>query len=201
MTSPEAVSQEEIKYIMETPNAISDFVAIVEARTQPTKLETTPLPYGVRDLEPVMSEATIDYHYEHLARGYAKRYNAGEGNADFNRAGSFLHNKFFPQLKAPKGANRPRGAVLELIENNFRTYDDFREEMKKSFMGIQGSGWVYLSTAGVIKTIVNHAVRTDIAVLIDAWEHAWSLDYQWDKEKYFDNIWRIINWDVCNERL
>jgi Fe-Mn family superoxide dismutase len=176
-------------------------IDLIEARTQPTKLETTPLPYSPRALEPVMSEATIDYHYEHLARGYAKRYNAGEGNADFNRAGSFLHNKFFPQLREPRGANRPRGAVLELIESNFRTYDDFREEMKKTFMSIQGSGWVYLSTSGVIKTIPNHAVRTDICVLIDAWEHAWALDYQSDKEKYLDNIWKIVNWDVCNERL
>jgi len=186
---------------METLNAISDFVAIVEARTQPVKLETTPLPYGVRDLEPVMSSATIDYHYEHLARGYAKRYNAGEGNADFNRAGSFLHNKFFPQLKAPKGANRPRGAVLELIESNFKTYDDFREEFKTAAMKIQGSGWVYLSTSGVIKTIANHAVRTDICVLVDWWEHAWALDYRADKEKYLDNIWKIVDWDVCNQRL
>jgi Fe-Mn family superoxide dismutase len=186
---------------METLNAISDFISIVEARTQPTKLETTPLPYGVKDLEPVMSEATIDYHYEHLAKGYAKRYNAGEGNADFNRAGSFLHNKFFPQLKAPKGANRPRGAVLELIESNFKTYDDFREEFKTAAMKIQGSGWVYLSTSGTIKTIANHAVRTDICVLVDWWEHAWALDYQSDKEKYLDNIWKIIDWDVCNQRL
>jgi Fe-Mn family superoxide dismutase len=186
---------------METANTISDFVAIVEARTQPAKLETTPLPYGVKDLEPVMSEATIDYHYEHLAKGYAKRYNAGEGNADFNRAGSFLHNKFFPQLKAPKGANRPRGAVLELIESNFKTYDDFLEEFKTAAMKIQGSGWVYLSTGGEIKTIANHAVRTDICVLVDWWEHAWALDYQSDKEKYLDNIWKIVNWDVCNERL
>jgi Fe-Mn family superoxide dismutase len=186
---------------MGNPNAIADFVAIVEARTQPVKLETTPLPYGHKDLEPVMSSATIDYHYEHLARGYAKRYNAGEGNADFNRAGSFLHNKFFPQLRAPRGANRPRGAVLELIESNFRTYDDFREEFKTAAMKIQGSGWVYLSTGGVIKTIANHAVRTDICVLVDWWEHAWALDYQSDKEKYLDNIWKIVNWDVCNERL
>jgi Fe-Mn family superoxide dismutase len=186
---------------MENPNAISDFVAIVEARTQPTKLETTPLPYGVKDLAPVMSEATIDYHYEHLAKGYTKRYNAGEGNADFNRAGSFLHNKFFPQLRPPKGANRPRGAVLELIETNFKTYEDFKEAFKEAAMKIQGSGWVYLSTSGTIKTIANHAVRTDICLLVDWWEHAWALDYQSDKEKYLDNIWKIINWDVCNERL
>jgi hypothetical protein len=98
------------------------------------------------DLDPVLSKDSINYHYEHLAKGYAKRYNAGEGNADFNRAGSFLHNKFFPQLKPPKGANRPRGAVLELIETNFKTYEDFKQAFKETAMKIQGSGWVYLST-------------------------------------------------------
>ena len=174
---------------------------LLEASTRPAKLETTPLPYSQKDLEPVMSRATIDYHFEHLAKGYAKRYNAGEGNADFNRAGSFLHNKFFPQLRAPRVANRPKGAVLQLIEDNFKTWEDFKEQFAEAFMSIQGSGWCYLSTSGTIKTIANHAVRTDIAILVDAWEHAWSIDYRWDKEKYLDNIWKIINWDVVNERL
>jgi Fe-Mn family superoxide dismutase len=176
-------------------------IDLIEASTRPAKLETTPLPYARDELEPVMSEATIDYHYAELATGYAKRYNAGEGNADFNRAGSFLHNKFFPQLRPPKGANRPRGAVLALIEEKFKTYEDFKEQFKEAAMKIQGSGWVYLSTGGDIKTIANHAVRTDICVLVDWWEHAWALDYQSDKQRYLDNIWKIINWDVCNERL
>jgi Fe-Mn family superoxide dismutase len=174
---------------------------LLEATTRPAKLETTPLPYGERDLEPVMSAATIQYHYENLARGYARRYNAGEGNANFNRAGSFLHNKFFPQLKPPRGANRPRGAVAELIDEKFGSYEDFKEVMKERFMGIQGSGWIYLSTASDIKVIPNHQVRTDICLLIDAWEHAWALDHQWNKGAYFDNIWKIIDWEVCNERL
>ncbi len=197
MISPKGVSLVENKYNME----LRDHINLVEASTKPAKLETTPLPYGVKDLDPVMSAETIDYHYEHLAKGYAKRYNAGEGNADFNRAGNFLHNKFFPQLRAPKGANKPRGAVLALIEDKFGSWEDFKEEFKLAAMKIQGSGWVYLSTGGTIKTIPNHQVRTDICVLVDWWEHAWALDYQSDKEKYLDNIWKIINWDVCNERL
>ena len=176
-------------------------ITILEATTRPAKLETTPLPYAEDALDPVLSKDSINYHYEHLAKGYAKRYNAGEGNADFNRAGSFLHNKFFPQLRPPKGRNLPKGAVLALIEEKFGDFDAFKEEMKKSFMSIQGSGWVYLSTAGDIKVIANHAVRTDIALLIDAWEHAWALQYQADKESYFDNIWKIIDWNVINERL
>ena len=188
-------------------DTLDTFQQIVEATTHPAKLETTPLPYGINDLEPVMSADTINYHYENLAKGYAKRYNADTGNSggsytkDFNRAGSFLHNKFFPQLQAPKGANRPKGAVLDLIESKFKTYDDFRIAFKEKAMAIQGSGWVYLSTGGDIKTIANHAVRTDICVLVDWWEHAWALDYQSDKEKYLDNIWKIINWNVCNERI
>jgi Fe-Mn family superoxide dismutase len=112
-----------------------------------------------------------------------------------------LHNKFFPQLRAPKGANRPRGAVLQLIEEKFKTFEDFKEQFKEAAMKIQGSGWVYLSTGGDIKTIANHAVRTDICVLVDWWEHVWALDYQSDKEKYLDNVWKIIDWDVCNQRL
>lgn len=176
-------------------------INLVEATTRPDKLETTPLPYGDRDLEPVMSKATLDYHYEHLARGYARRYNADEGSANFNRAGSFLHNKFFPQLRAPKGRNLPKGAVLTLIEDRFKTFEDFKEQFRETAMKIQGSGWIYLSTGGDIKTIANHAVRTDICLLVDWWEHAWALDYQADKERYLDNIWRIIDWNVCNERL
>jgi Fe-Mn family superoxide dismutase len=91
--------------------------------------------------------------------------------------------------------------VLAFIELHFKTYDDFRDEFKAAAMAIQGSGWVYLSTAGAIKTIPNHQVRTDICVLVDFWEHAWALDYQADKERYLDNIWKIIDWNVVNERL
>lgn len=181
---------------------------LLEATTRPAKLETTPLPYAKDALKPVMSKASIDYHYESLAKGYARRYNAdNSGNSggdyvrDFNRAGNFLHNKFFPQLRPPKGRNLPKGPVLALIEEKFKDFDGFKEAFREVAMKIQGSGWVYLSTAGDIKTIANHAVRTDICVLVDWWEHAWALDSQADKEKYLDNIWRIIDWDVCNQRL
>ena len=176
-------------------------IDLIEATTRPAKLETTPLPYGEADLEPVLSRDSINYHYEHLAKGYARRYNSGEGNADFNRAGSFLHNKFFPQLRPPRGRNLPRGAVLALIESKFGDFDSFKDAFRDEAMKIQGSGWVYLSTSGEIKTIANHAVRTDICVLVDWWEHVWATDYQWDKQRYLDNIWRIIDWDVCNDRL
>ena len=178
-----------------------EHIDLVEATTRPSKLETTPLPYSTKELDPVMSEDTLNYHFEHLAKGYARRYNAGEGDADFNRAGSYLHNKLFPQFRKPRVGNRPKGAAAELIEDKFKTFEDFQEAIKTEAMALQGSGWVYLSTGGEIKTIRNHAVRTDIALLIDMWEHSYVLDHLWDKESYLKNLWKIIDWNVINERL
>lgn len=185
---------------MTNPNSLRNLVNLVESAEE-TKLELNALPYARDELAPVMSEATIDYHYGKLAKTYVERYNAGEGDPDFNHAGAYLHNLFFPQLKQPRGANAPRGAILTLINSKFGNYTNFKKEFAVEAMKIQGSGWVYLSRSGEIKTIKNHQIKRDIAVLVDWWEHAWALDYQADKSKYLNNIWKIINWDVINQRL
>jgi len=164
-------------------------------------LSLNKLPYKTTDLEPVKSKETLDYHYAHLARGYVDRYNKGEGDPDFNEAGAYLHNLYFPQFMPPKSGNKPSGACATLIDSKFGSFKELQDEMKTVAMGIQGSGWVYLSRSGEIKTIKNHQIKRDIALLIDWWEHAWALDYQSDKAQYLKNIWRIINWDVVNQRL
>ena len=43
-------------------------IDLVEANTRPAKLETTPLPYGEKELAPVLSADSINYHYGHLAK-------------------------------------------------------------------------------------------------------------------------------------
>jgi Fe-Mn family superoxide dismutase len=174
---------------------------VIEAETKKDKLVLEKLPYDRKDLETVMSESTIDYHYGKLAKGYVDRYNAGEGDPDFNKAGAFLHNLFFPQFKIP-GNSKPFGASAEFIDKHFKGgFDEVKEMFEKTAMGIQGSGWVYLSRSGKIKTITNHQIRQDILVLIDWWEHAWALDYQSEKAKYLKNIWRAIDWSVINDRI
>lgn len=164
-------------------------------------LSLNKLPYKTTELAPVLSKENLEIHYGKLAKGYVERYNKGEGDPDFNEAGAYLHNIFFPQLMPPKSGNKPSGASAVLIDSKFGSFKEFQDEMKKVAMGIQGSGWVYLSRSGEIKTIKNHQVKRDIAVLVDWWEHAFLTDYGSDKSKYFENIWRIINWDVVNQRL
>ena len=179
---------------------IRELINLVEEKSK-GELKLNPLPYKKTELAPVMSKDTIDYHYGKLAAGYVKRYNAGEGDADFNEAGAYLHNVFFPQLMPPKGGNKPMGASEALINKKYGNFNNFKKELAEVAMKIQGSGWVYMSRTGDIKTITNHQVKRDIALLIDWWEHAWALDYQSDKAKYLNNIWRIINWEVVNQRL
>jgi Fe-Mn family superoxide dismutase len=172
---------------------------IVEGKRETLELEK--LPYGKTDLAPALSKETLDYHYSKLAKAYVDRFNKGEGDPKFNKAGAFLHNILFPQYQKSAKRNDPQGAILEFINKHFKSYDKFKEEFSKSAMTIQGSGWVYLSNSGKIKTIVNHEIRDDIVLLIDWWEHAFALDYQSDKQKYLENQWTIINWNLISSRI
>ena len=178
---------------------LRQIIDLVEAKSS-KKLELKDLKYGRSALSPVLSGKNIDNHYDKLARGYVERYNDGEGDPTFNEAGAFLHNIYFEQFRAPKNNNRPTGPVAALIDKKYGNFLKFKDEVKKAAMSIQGSGWVYMSKSGEIKTIKNHAKRSDIKLLIDWWEHAWYMDYGTDKKKYLENIWRIIDWTVINSR-
>lgn len=166
------------------------------------KLEVVKLPYAKGDLDPCLSQDTINYHYGKLYSTYVERFNNKEGDPDFNEAGAKLHEILFPQYQLPSTNNQPTGSISEFINEHFKGgFEELKSEFEKTAMGIQGSGWVYLSKNGQIKTIKNHQLRSDIILLIDWWEHAWALDYQHDKKKYLENQWKIINWNVISSRV
>jgi Fe-Mn family superoxide dismutase len=167
----------------------------------PKTLELLPLTYKRYDLDPSLSADTLDYHYGKLAKGYVTRFNNGEGDADFNEAGAFLHNILFAQYKEPARSNDPAGSASEFIDKHFKTFTKFKEEFLKVAMGIQGSGWVYLARNGDIKTIENHEIRMDIILLVDWWEHSYVLDYRADKKSYLENQWKIMNWNVISAKV
>jgi Fe-Mn family superoxide dismutase len=176
------------------------YVSLNEGKS-PKTLVQTKLPYARDDLEPSISEDTINYHYGKLYKAYVTRFNDGEGDADFNEAGAFLHDLLFTQYQAPTSSNKPTGSASELIDKHFKTFDNFKDKFLKEAMAVQGSGWVYLSHKGEIKTIKNHEIRMDIALIIDWWEHSWALDYQADKKRYLLNQWTIIDWNIISARI
>jgi Fe-Mn family superoxide dismutase len=177
-----------------------DLLTLLEEKSKPGDIEIVKLSYGESSLSPVVSSASIRYHYGKLAHGYAERFNKKEGDRAFNYAGAWLHNLWFTQFRSPRTNNVPNGPIGNLIKSKFKNWDNFKEEFKGAALKLQGSGWVYLARDGSIKTIHNHQVRSDILILIDLWEHAYNLDYGADKKRYLDNIWRIIDWNVINTR-
>jgi len=183
-------------------NFIKDFIINeTKAPKAEDKLIQLKLSYARGDLDPVMSEDTINYHYGKLYKAYVDRFNSGEGDSTFNEAGAYLHHIYFGQFKSPSSNNKPVGEILDFINQHHNNFDEFKNSFEEIAMGIQGSGWVYLARNGQIKTIKNHAIRSDIILLVDWWEHAWALDYQADKKKYLNNIWKIIDWSLINNQL
>lgn len=177
-----------------------DIITILEDKGRPQDIEIIPLNFKENEVNPVLSKDTLDLHYEKLAKGYATRYNKGEGDKEFNYAGVFLHNLLFTQYREVRNSNPPNGPMLGFIKKHFGSYDDMKSEFETEAMKLQGSNWIYLAYDGKIKTIKNHEVRDDILLLVDWWEHAFILDYGSDKKKYLKEQWKIINWNVINTR-
>lgn len=179
---------------------IREMLDLLESKNK-NPIKQAKLPYSRSGLSPHMSSALLDLHYGKLYKGYVDRYNNNEGDKSFNEAGAYLHELFFTQFKHPSGTMRPTGRILDLINQHFDNYVDFKEAVKVEAMKLQGSGWLYLARNGQLKVIRNHHKKTDIVLLIDLWEHAYQNDYHSNKGKYIDNLWKIINWDVLNHRL
>lgn len=157
------------------------------------------LPVSEQSLSPVFSKEAISLHYGKLYKNYVTKALDGEG--EFQTAGAKLHTLFFMQMQAPKSNNKPTGAAQTLIDKKFGSFDSFKSKLTEIALGIHGSGWAYLSTTGAIKTIPNHKLTEDVALIIDMWEHSYIIDYGSDKEKYLKEIWKILNWDIVNTRL
>lgn len=172
-----------------------EFIQLLEGKTKSNQIEILPLRFTRRDVSPVMSAETVELHYNKLAKGYASRYNNKEGDSDFNYAGVFLHNIWFSQFREVRTINKPNGPILTFINKHFGSYGEFKDKFLEEALKIQGSGWIYLSHSGSIKTIENHEVRDDILLLVDWWEHSFVLDYGSDKKAYLSNLWKIIDWN------
>lgn len=176
-----------------------DIINLLEEKSKPDHLETIDLSFNDSALSPVISSNAIKLHKK-LWQAYCEKFNNNQGDKQFNYSGFWLHNLLFTQYRSPRTNNKPNGPVGNLIKTKFKDWDNFKEKFADAALKIQGSGWAYLARDGQIKTIQNHQIRNDILVLIDMWEHSYSTDYNADKKRYLENIWRIIDWNVINTR-
>ncbi len=186
------------------------------------------LPYANNALAPYISETQLTLHHDkhHLAyvNGanaiFEKLDKARKENTDldqkallkelsFHIGGHMLHSIFWENMApAGKGGGKPGGAIADVIEMEFGSFDRFKAEFTKAAVSVEGSGWAALAIQpciqrAVIMQIEKHNVNVyatyQILIVLDVWEHAYYLDYKNDRAKFVEAFWNIVNWDYVNK--
>lgn len=128
--------------------------------------------------------------------------------------GGHLNHKLFWENLAPAsgsggGGGDPDGKLKTAIESGFGSVDVMRKQMNAALAGIQGSGWAWLvkdKKTGAL-SVVTRANQDPVTgaleplLGIDAWEHAYYLQYQNRKAEYFEAIWNVVNWKTVAARF
>lgn len=188
--------------------------------------ELPKLPYELNALDPIITQKTIEFHYGKHHQAYVTNLNnlikntafeqerlehiikTSEGGIFNNAAQVWNHTFYFYQF-APNGKGKPSKTLLEAIEKQWDTLDNFKKEFNVAAASLFGSGWAWLvkhkdgrleitkeSNAGTPLTKGLKPILT-----FDVWEHAYYLDYQNRRPDYLNALWNILNWDEINERF
>jgi superoxide dismutase, Fe-Mn family len=195
----------------------------------PDAIYTLPdLEYDVGALEPHISARIMELHHDKHHAAYVKGANTAleklaetrdqddftsiamlEKNLAFNVSGHVLHSVFWTNL-SPNGGGDPTGALLQSMEATFGAVERFRAQMSEAAATIQGSGWALASWEPVAQRIViqqvydhqgNHGQGTVPLLAIDAWEHAYYLQYENRKADFFKAVWNVVNWGDVARRF
>lgn len=189
------------------------------------KFEKVALPYATDALEPVIGKQTVELHYGKHHQAYIDNLNrlvvgTKFENADletivkesdgaiFNNAGQALnHNIYFTSFKKG-GGGEPEGKLNEAINEQFGSFDKFKEEFNAAGVSVFGSGWVWLAKDADGKLSIlkesnagNPLTSGLVPILgFDVWEHAYYLDFQNRRADHLKEIWKIIDWDAVSAR-
>jgi len=180
------------------------------------------LRYDYAALEPFISGRVMELHHDKHHAAYVSGANAAlerlaeardqeefgnmpalEKALAFNLSGHVLHSLFWENL-APKAGDRPQGDLAVAINRDFGSFDKFKKQLSAVAASIMGSGWAALVWEPLAKKLLvtqiyDHQSNLTQAgtplLVIDAWEHAFYLQYQNRKAEFFDAVWNVFNWE------
>lgn len=192
-----------------------------------------PLPYEYDALVPVLDQETLHFHHDKHYKTYVDNLNAALsdypelqklGLSDLlrqidrlpaaiqtavrnNGGGVYNHELYFDSMKSPVG-QEPSGLLLEAIERDFGSLQQWKEQMKQAAVGKFGSGWAWLVTDSDGKLSIVQTSNQDVPdlnkliplLLTDVWEHAYYLQYQNRRADYVDGWFNLINWRKVQKR-
>src|SRR5256886_11194679 len=186
------------------------------------------LPYDYGALEPHVSGKIMELHHDKHHAGYVNGANAAlerldeartkeqfdripalERSLAFNLSGHILHSIFWRNL-SPQSGGEPTGELKAALERDFGGFAAFRRQLNEVAGSIMGSGWAALvweplGARLLITQIYDHQSnlnQTGVPLLVlDAWEHAYYLQYQNRKAEFFGACWNVFNWPDVARRL
>ncbi|MBR3413508.1 MAG: superoxide dismutase [Bacteroidales bacterium] len=188
------------------------------------QFELMQLPYDPATLG-VISSNTFGFHQGKHLKAYVDNLNRllpGSGleglpitqvvkKADgglFNNAGQVLNHVMYFEQFGPDN-HEPSGRILQLIHQDFDSFEAFKKEFEQKGASLFGSGWVWLSLDADCHLVITqepnagNPVRSGLIPLLtfDVWEHAYYLDYQNRRPDYLNALWQIVDWQVIESRL
>ena len=124
-------------------------------------------------------------------------------NILFNLGGVLNHELFFKIL----GNGQISDELNNKIVNDFKSFDNFKQEFIKTANLLTGSGYTFLVLNNENNLEIINVANQDtpysyglIPIMnLDLWEHAYYLDYQNDRSTYINNFFSIINFDEVSK--
>ena len=184
------------------------------------------LPYAKDALAPNISAETIEYHYGKHHKAYVDNLNKLIPGTEFenvplediikkatggvfNNAAQVWNHTFYWNCLSPKGSGAPTGALAEVIDKAFGSFDKFKEQFANAGMTKFGSGWAWLvkkadgSLAIEATSNADNPMKEGKKPLLtcDVWEHAYYIDYRNARAKYIEAFWNIVNWDFVTANM
>ena len=188
------------------------------------------LPYSYDALEPFLSARTISIHYnKHYKNylnklnellesvGYDYRYSKEElvnhiesfpleirDDILFNLGGVINHELYFLGMSVKN--NLPIGLIKQKIDEEFGSFENFKEEFKKVSRNLVGSGYTFLVINKESKLQIINTSNQETPYLyglvpiinLDLWEHAYYLDYQSNRNAYIESFFDNIDFNFVN---
>ena len=147
----------------------------------------------------------INYNYKYSAEYLAKNIDIlPMENRDeilFNLGGYLNHSLYFYNL-TDKKKEIPK-ELLDEINKYFGSFSLFKEDFIDMALEVKGSGYTFLVLDKNNKLRIINTSNQDTPyyygftpiMTIDVWEHSYYLKHTYDRKKYLDSIFNVIDFD------
>lgn len=122
-----------------------------------------------------------------------------------NFGGGHYNHSLFWQFLSPDGGQQPGGALGKAIDEKYGSFQAFVDTFTQTALGIFGSGWAWLQPDLSIITTPNQDSplnnKQPAPILgLDVWEHAYYIDYTYNRADYVSAWWHVANWEEAAKR-